>query len=123
MRKLTEKEEEIMQFLWTHGPMFVREMLELYSDPKPHYNTVSTVIRILEEKGFVSHKSFGTTHQYFAAISQEEYSGKALKNVVSKYFDNSFTNVVSTLIREESLSLSELKDLIDQIEKANNKQN
>lgn len=121
MRKLTEKEEEIMQLLWEQGPMFVREMLELYPDPKPHYNTVSTVIRILEEKDFVNHKTYGTSHQYYASISQEQYKGKALKNVVSKYFDNSFTNVVSTLIQEEELSLSELKELIERIEKGTNK--
>lgn len=121
MKKLTEREEEIMQILWEKGPMFVRDILELYPDPKPHYNTVSTVIRILEEKGFVNHKAFGTTHQYFATILLEEYKGSALKKVISKYFDNSYTKVVSTLITEEDLSISELKKLIEEIEKGTTK--
>ena len=117
MKKLTDKEEEVMQFLWDNGPLFVREILEFYPDPKPHYNTVSTVIRVLEEKKFAGHKAYGNTYQYFAVVSQDEYKGKALKNVVSQYFDNSYTNVVSTLIEEEQLSIDELKKLIKKIEK------
>lgn len=117
MRRLTEKEEEIMQYLWENGPMFVREILEKYPDPKPHYNTISTVVRLLEEKGFVDHKVYGNTYQYFAAISLEDFKGKALRKVISDYFDNSYTNVVSTLIEEESLSVDELKGLIEKIEK------
>lgn len=106
-----------MQFIWDNGPMFVREILDKYSDPKPHYNTVSTVVRLLEEKGFIDHKVYGNTYQYFAIVSREEYKGKALKEVVSDYFGNSYTNVVSTLIEEESLSIDELKELINKIEK------
>ena len=117
MKKLTDKEEEVMQLLWDNGPLFVREILEFYPDPKPHYNTVSTVIRVLEEKKFAEHKVYGNTYQYFAVVSQDEYKGKALKNVVSHYFDNSYTNVVSTLIEEEQLSIDELKKLIKKIEK------
>ncbi len=117
MKHLTSKEEEIMQFIWDNGPMFVREILDKYSDPKPHYNTVSTVVRLLEEKGFIDHKVYGNTYQYFAIVSREEYKGKALKEVVSDYFGNSYTNVVSTLIEEESLSIDELKELINKIEK------
>lgn len=117
MKKLTDKEEEVMQYLWDNGAMFVRDILDLYPDPKPHYNTISTVIRVLEEKKFVQHKSFGNTHQYSASVSQEQYKGKALKKMVSKYFDNSYTNVVSTLIEEERLSIDELKKLIKKIEK------
>lgn len=117
MKRLTEKEEEIMQYLWARGPMFVRDMLELYPEPKPHYNTVSTVIRVLEEKGFVEHKTYGNTYQYMAKVSRDSYKGKALRKVVSSYFDNSYTNVVSTLIEEERLSVDELKKLIKKIEK------
>lgn len=117
MKRLTEKEEEIMQLLWNKGPMFVREILEYYPEPRPHYNTISTVVRVLEEKGFVEHKVYGSTHQYFAAISRDEYKGKALRKVVAGYFNNSYTNVVSTLIEEESISVSELKKLIKKIEK------
>ncbi|NLX80721.1 MAG: BlaI/MecI/CopY family transcriptional regulator [Proteiniphilum sp.] len=121
MKKLTEREEEIMQLLWEKGPMFVKDILETFPNPKPHYNTVSTVIRILEEKGFVAHKAYGTTHQYYASIKQEEYKGSALKKVISKYFDNSYTKVVSTLIKQEELSISELKHLIEEIEKGSEK--
>lgn len=121
MKKLTEKEEQVMQYLWDKGPMFVKELRELYPEPKPHYNTVSTVIRILEEKGFVDHKTYGTTHQYFATVTYEEYKGKALKNVVSKFFEDSYTNVVSTLIKKEEVSIDELKRLIEEIEKGNSK--
>ena len=117
MKRLTDKEEDVMQFLWDNGPLFVREILEFYPDPKPHYNTVSTVIRVLEEKKFVDHKAYGNTYQYFTVISQDDYKGKALKKVVSQYFDNSYTNVVSTLIEEERLSINELKKLIKKIEK------
>lgn len=116
MKRLTDKEQEVMQCFWDNGAMFVRDILELYPEPKPHYNTISTVIRVLEEKGFVAHKTYGNTHQYFAVVSQEEYKGKALKNVVSQFFDNSYTNVVSTLIEEERLSIDELKKMIETIE-------
>lgn len=117
MKRLTEKEEEIMQHLWDRGPLFVREILEKYPEPKPHYNTVSTVVRVLEEKGFVDHHVYGSTHQYFAVISRDQYKGKALRRVVAGYFNNSYTNVVSSLIEEESLSVDELKKLIKKIEK------
>lgn len=120
MKRLTEKEEEVMQYLWDKGPLFVREILEKYPEPKPHYNTISTVVRVLEEKGFVDHKVYGSTHQYFALISRDEYKGKALRRVVAGYFNNSYTNVVSTLIEEESLSVAELKKLIKKIEKGKN---
>lgn len=115
--RLTEKEEEVMQILWDKGPLFVREILEVYPEPKPHYNTVSTVIRVLEEKNFASHKAYGNTYQYFPVVSQDEYKGRALKKVISQYFDDSYTHVVSTLIEEERLSISELKDLIRKIER------
>lgn len=117
MKRLTDKEEEVLQLLWDNGSLFVREMLTFYPDPKPHYNTISTVIRVLEEKQFVGHKTFGTTYQYFALVSQEEYKGKALKKVVAQYFDNSYTNVVTSLIEEEQLSIHQLKELIKKIEK------
>ena len=119
MKKLTEKEEEIMQIFWEKGALFVRDILELFDEPKPHYNTISTVVRVLEEKGFVDHRVYGNTHQYFAKVSRDEYKEKALRNLVFNYFGNSYTNVVSTLIEEEQLSVNELKDLIRKIEMKN----
>lgn len=105
-----------MELLWEHGPLYVREMLDFYEDPRPHFNTVSTVVRMLEEQGFVSHKAFGRNHQYFAAISRDEFKYKTLKGVISKYFDNSYLGAVSTLVKDEEISLDELKDLIRQVE-------
>lgn len=121
MKKLTQKEEEIMNLFWEKGPMFVKELKELYSDKNLHYNTLSTMVRILEEKGFIGHEQFGNTHRYFAVIGEEEYRKGALGNVVKKYFNNSYKNVVSLFVEDQKLSLDELKKLIQEIE--NNKNN
>lgn len=116
MKRLTQKEEEIMRMFWMYGAMFVRELLAFYEEPKPHYNTVSTLVRGLEEKGFVGYKAYGNTYQYYPLISEKEYKSSALKEVISQYYDNSYTNVVSTFIEEEGMSVDELKALIEQIE-------
>ena len=108
-----------MNVFWEKGPMFVKELKKVYTDQKLHYNTLSTMVRTLEEKGFIDHEQFGNTHRYFAALSKEEYSRKTLGNVVKKYFNNSYQNVVSLLVKEENLSIEELKALIAEIE--NNK--
>ena len=115
MKRLTSKEEEILGYFWAKGPLFVRELLDLQEEPKPHYNTLSTIVRTLEEKGYIGYKVFGNTHQYYALISEDEYRKKTLKQVVDKYFDNSYTRVVSTLIEEVALTLDELQELIKQI--------
>ena len=115
MKRLTSKEEEILGYCWAKGPLFVRELLDVQEEPKPHYNTLSTIVRTLEEKGYIGYKVFGNTHQYYALISEDEYRKKTLKQVVDKYFDNSYTRVVSTLIEEEALTLDELQELIQQI--------
>ena len=114
-KRLTSKEEDILGYFWAKGPLFVRELLDLQEEPKPHYNTLSTIVRTLEEKGYIGYKVFGNTHQYYALISEDEYRKKTLKQVVDKYFDNSYTRVVSTLIEEEALTLDELQELIQQI--------
>ncbi|WP_319479164.1 BlaI/MecI/CopY family transcriptional regulator [uncultured Draconibacterium sp.] len=119
MKKLTPKEEVILSLFWEKGPMFVKELKELYSDQKLHYNTLSTMVRAMEEKGFIAHEKFGNTYRYFAAITKEEYSKGTLGNVVKKYFNNSYKSVVSLLVEEENLSLEDLKKLIAEIE--NNK--
>ena len=114
-RRWTSKEEEILGYFWAKGPLFVRELLDLQEEPKPHYNTLSTIVRTLEEKGYIGYKVFGNTHQYYALISEDEYRKKTLKQVVDKYFDNSYTRVVSTLIEEEALTLDELQEVKQQI--------
>lgn len=116
MKKLTQKEEEIMNFYWEKGPMFVKELVPLYSDKNLHYNTLSTMVRTLEEKGFLHHEQFGNTYRYFAIISKEDYSNKTLSTVVKKYFNNSYQNVVSQFVEDQNLSLKDLQQLIKQIE-------
>ena len=120
MKKLTKKEEEIMGIFWDKGPMFIKELKELYSDQKLHYNTLSTMVRGLEEKGFIDHEQFGNTYRYFPAVTKNEYSRKTLGNIVKKYFDNSYKSVVSQLVKEEDLSLEDLKKLISDIENDQN---
>ncbi|WP_029904408.1 BlaI/MecI/CopY family transcriptional regulator [Prevotella sp. 10(H)] len=115
MKKLTPKEEEILSYFWSNGPMFVRELLDLHDEPKPHYNTLSTIVRTLEEKGYIGYKSYGNTYQYYALVSEDDYRKATLGNVVDRYFGNSYTRVVSTLIEEEKLSVDELQELIRQI--------
>lgn len=118
---LTRKEEEIMGFFWDKGPLFVKQMLAFYDEPRPHFNTLSTIVRILEDKGFVSHHVFGNTYQYYAVVSREDYKNNTLKNVIRKYFNNSYLGVVSSLVQEEEISVDELKELIREVENANRK--
>lgn len=115
MKKLTQKEEEILRYFWTNGPMFIRDLLEMQDEPKPHYNTLSTIVRTLEEKGYIGYKQYGNTYQYYALVSENEYNETTLSEVVNKYFGSSYTRVVSTLIEEEKLSIDELQELIKKI--------
>ena len=119
MKRLTAKEEEIMGFFWEKGPLFVKELLALYAEPKPHFNTLSTIVRGLEEKGYLSHRAFGNTYQYYAVVSVADFSTRTLKQVISKYFQNSYLSVVSSLVKEEEISVDELKELIKEVEKKN----
>ena len=116
MKSLTAKEEEIMGWFWEKGPMFVKEIRALYGDPKPHFNTLSTIVRGLEEKGYVAHKAYGNTYQYYATVSREDFSRRTLRSVIGKYFNNSYLSAVSSLVQEEDISLDELKRLIKQVE-------
>ena len=118
MKTLTNKEEEAMNHFWLHGPMFVKDMLDLYEDPKPHFNTLSTVVRGLEEKGYVGHKAYGTSYQYFPTVTEKEYGRSSLAGVIKSYFDDSYLNAVSSFVKEEKISVEELKELIEQIEQS-----
>lgn len=117
MKKLTKRETEIMDLFWKHGALFVRELRELYPEPRPHVNTLSTMVRTLESNGYLSHKTYGATYQYYPLISREEYNNTTLNGVISSCFGNSYLRAVSTLVQEEKISIDELKQLIDQIEK------
>ena len=116
MKGLTAKEEEIMGYFWEKGPLFVKEMLAFYDEPKPHFNTLSTIVRGLEEKGYVAHKAYGNTYQYYAVVSREDFSRRTLRGVIGKYFNNSYLSAVSSLVQEEDISLDELKQLIKEVE-------
>lgn len=117
MKGLTAKEEEVMGFFWDKGPLFVKEMVAFYADPKPHFNTLSTIVRGLEEKGYVAHKAYGNTYQYYPLVTREAFSKGTLRRVIGKYFNNSYLGAVSSLVKEEDISLDELKALIAEVEK------
>lgn len=117
MKTLTNKEEEIMNHYWDKGEMQIRELQSLYDDPKPHVNTLSTLVHILEQKGYLSHRSLNArSYAYFPKISREGYRRGSLNNVINKFFGKSYLGVVSTLVSEEKISLDELKALIRQVE-------
>lgn len=113
IKNLTAKEEVVMNHFWQRGDLFIRELLEFYDDPKPHFNTLSTVVRGLEEKGYISHRAYGSTHQYFAIISKEEFRAQSLKSVIGKYYGNSIFSAVSALVESKELGAEELNELLD----------
>lgn len=113
---LTEKETEIMNMLWEHGPMFVKEMLGMYPDPKPHFNTVSTLVRILEDKGYVGHEKVGNSHRFYALANKSDFSGRSLAEVIRNYFNNSYKSAVSALVENEKISVDELREIIRLVE-------
>lgn len=106
-----------MNHFWDHGPLFVRELRELYPEPRPHFSTLSTQVRTLQEEGFISHKAYGPTYQYFARVSREEYKQRSLIGLIDKYFDNSYISAVSALVKEEKISVEQLRELIELVEK------
>lgn len=112
MKKLTRKEEEVMKILWKIKEGFVKDIVDQYPEPVPHYNTISSLVRLLEEKGFIVHKAFGNTHLYFPAISKQAYRTFFIKDVVKDYFDNSYKQTVSMFIEEQQLSKEDLNELI-----------
>ena len=115
MNKLTKAEEQVMQYLWQIEKGFLKDVLELFPEPKPHTNTISTILKILMEKGFVSHKTFGRKHEYFPLISKENYSGRSIKSLVKNYFEGSYTNAVSFLVEKNEISVEDLELLLDEL--------
>ncbi len=116
MKKLTNKEEEIMQILWKLEKAFVKEVMAEITEDQPHYNTLSTIIRNLEEKGFVSHNAFGNTHQYFPIVKMEEYRKRFMNLAIETYFDSSYKNMVSFFAKEQKISADELREILAIIE-------
>jgi len=115
MQKLSKREEEIMQVLWQLEKAFVKEVIELLPEPKPHYNTVSTIIRILEEKQVIGHKKFGKTYQYYPLITKEEYQKSEVGDMIRNYFDNSYKKMVAYFANEEKISEEELDEILKMI--------
>lgn len=116
MQKLTNKEEEIMHILWRLEKAFVKDVLSEIKEDKPHYNTLSTIIRNLEDKGYVSYNAFGKTHQYYPIVSKEDYKKRFMNTAIDHYFNSSYKNVVSFFAKEEKISVDELKEIIELIE-------
>lgn len=125
MKELTKAEEQVIQILWTIQKGFVNDILERLPEPKPAYNTVSTIVRILVKKEFVDFKAYGKTHQYYPLITKEEYSRFYLKNFVGNYFEGSFQNLVSFFAKDNELGIQDLDELLsivkDKMEKKEGK--
>lgn len=120
MRELTKAEEQVMLILWEIKEGIVKDVIDKMEPPKPAYNTVSTVIRVLETKGFVDHKAIGNTHIYFPLISEEQYKHFAFDKVMNNYFENNYQSLVSFLVKEKNMDMEELDELIAMAEKLKN---
>ena len=119
MVKLAKREEQIMQVFWDLNEAFIKEVIPHLPDPKPHYNSVATIVKILEEKGFLGHDILGNLYQYHPIISREEYQKHAMKDIVSQYFDNSYPSMLAFFAKEQQLSEQEINELLHLIK--NNK--
>ena len=117
MQKLTNKEEEVLQILWKLEKAFVKDVLAEIKEDQPHYNTLSTIIRNLEEKGYVAYNAYGKTHQYYPIITKEAYRKRFFNTAIDNYFNSSYKNVVSFFAKEEKISIEDLKEIIALIEK------
>jgi BlaI family transcriptional regulator, penicillinase repressor len=117
IKELTRAEEQVMQILWKIKKGFVKEILEKMDEPKPAYTTVSTIVRILQDKGFVSHKEYGRTHQYFPVVSKDEYSKAHMGTFIKDYFSNSYQKMMSFFAKEESISLKEMEEIMNLMKK------
>jgi predicted transcriptional regulator len=116
MQKLTNKEEEIMMILWKLKKAFVKEIQAEIKEDQPHYNTLSTIVRNLEEKGYVAHNAFGNTHQYFPVVKIEDYRKGFMKTAIDNYFNSSYKSMVSFFAKEEKISADELREILSMIE-------
>jgi len=116
IKELTKAEEQVMQILWEIKKGFVKEVIEKIPEPKPAYNTVSTIIRILEKKGFVGYNSFGKTHEYFPLIAKDEYRSFFLRNFMGNYFGGSIQNLVSFFARENDLDINDMEEIMKYVE-------
>ena len=116
-QKLTAKEEQLMNIFWAHEPLFIRDLISYIPEPKPHYNTVATLVKFLEEKGFVEREPMANSFRYRVRISEQQYHGDSVSEMVARYYDNSYLRLVSQFVEEDKMDLQELKELIAKIEK------
>lgn len=123
MIELTKAEEEVMQILWDIEKGFVKDILERFPAPKPAYNTVSTIVRILEKKGFVSYTAYGKTHEYYPLVSKDSYKSFTLKSVMAGYFNGSFKNLVSFFAKENKLDTKDMEELLRHISEEDEENN
>ncbi len=114
-RELTKAELEIMQIIWAKGRVLIHDILEDMDEPKPAYNTVSTIVRILEKKGFVSHKAYGKTYEYFAVVEKENYTRTYMNNVLKNFFDGSFSSMVNFFAADKSISAEDMDEIMKMI--------
>ena len=120
-KPLTKAEEEIMQILWKLDHAIIKDIVDELPEPKPHYNTVSTIIKILTDKNFVGHESFGKSNRYYPLVKKDEYSKKSMKQFVKKYFEGSYTSMFSFFAKEKDISIEELESILKELKKDNNK--
>jgi predicted transcriptional regulator len=113
MLKLATREEQIMQVFWDLKKAFIRDVIPLLPHPKPHYNSVATIVKILEEKGFLDHQTVGNMHEYFPVISRDDYQKHAMKDIVRKYFNNSYPRMLAFFAKEQNLSDDELSEILN----------
>ena len=116
MQKLTNKEEEIMHILWKLKKAFVKEVMAEITEDQPHYNTLSTIVRNLEEKGYVAYNVFGNTHQYYPIVTLEDYRKRFMSTAIDNYFNSSYKNMVSFFAKEEKITADELREILAMIE-------
>jgi BlaI family penicillinase repressor len=121
VKELTKAEEQIMQILWQLKEAIVKDILERIPEPKPAYNTVSTVVRVLEGKGFIDHKAYGNSHVYFPLISEDDYKKFTFDKLMKNYFSDSYKSLVSFIADEKNLGLKELDELTELINNLKNK--
>jgi len=120
-KPLTKAEEELMQVLWKLEKAFVKDIVDELPEPKPHYNTVSTIIKILEDKGFAGHESFGKSNRYFPVVNKDEYTKKTMKQFLKGYFEGSYANMLSFFAKEKDITIEELESILNDLRKTEHK--
>jgi len=115
-QRLTAKEEQLMNIFWEHGDLLIRDLVSYIPEPRPHYNTVATLVKFLEEKGFLEREPVANTFRYKVKTSERQYRGSTVSDVVARYYNNSYTALVSQFVEEDRMNLEELKELIARIE-------